>query len=302
MKRRKFIGITLPLAVLGNARAAETSAEPDLTFGVIADPQYADAEPAGTRFYRNSVGKLEKAVAELNTKELSFVVTLGDLIDREITSFDTVMPIYAKLKHPHHPVCGNHDFEVADTEKDKVLPKMGLENAYYSKDVAGWRFIYLDGTDVGVWRYPAGDPRTVKAKEMFAAFKAEGRPQAQRYNAAIGEEQMRWLEAELDAAKGTGQRVMLFNHYPVIPVGNAHNLWNAPELLGLISKYDHVAAFMNGHNHSGNYGFHAGCHYLNFKGMVETEDKTAYATVRCFPDRLEIEGYGLEPDRDLKML
>ena len=56
---------------------------------------------------------------------------------------------------------------------------------------------------------------------------------------------------------------------------------------------------MNGHNHSGNYGKSGNCHYVNFKGMVETEMKTAYATVKCYPDRLVIEGMGLEPNREL---
>ena len=56
---------------------------------------------------------------------------------------------------------------------------------------------------------------------------------------------------------------------------------------------------MNGHNHKGNYGKQKNCHYINFKGMVETEKETAYAVVRCFADRLEIDGYGLEPDQTL---
>ena len=70
----------------------------------------------------------------------------------------------------------------------------------------------------------------------------------------------------------------------------------------LIDRYDHVAAYMNGHNHAGNYATRRHCHYLNFKGMVETEKKTAYAVVRFFPDRLEVVGRGIEPDRSLGQL
>lgn len=301
MKRRKFIGITLPLAMCGVSRA-ESSSKPDLVFGVIADPQYADADMRMGRYYRNSLDKLGKAVEDLNGKELSFVVTLGDLIDKDFKSFDAIMPIYEKLKHPHHPVLGNHDFEVADEDKPKVVVKAGLEKAYYSKSVGNWRFLFVDGTDVGIWRYPAEDPRTAEAKEMLAGLKEKKIRNALPYNAAVGEEQMKWLEAELDTAKEAKQQVVVFNHYPVIPAGDPHNLWNSTELVELLSRYDHVAAYMNGHNHKGNYGEHRGCHYVNLKGMVETEDKSAYATVRCFADRLEIEGYGMEPDRDLKKL
>ena len=298
MKRRDFIRITLPLAVCVKAGAAPAG-KPDLAFGIIADPQYADVDPKGSRFYRNSLEKLESAIADLNTHPLDFTVTLGDLIDRDFTSFSAIMPIYGKLKSPHHPICGNHDFEVADGDKVKVLPAMGLEKAYYSKVVGSWRFVFLDGTDIGVWRQPADDPRTAEAKALRKKLAESGRRNAAPWNAAIGAEQMAWLGDELAAAKAAGQRVILFNHYPVIPVGDGHNLWNDVEVVALIEKHGNVAAYMNGHNHAGKYGKAGSCHYVNFKGMVETEKETAYATVKCFPDRIVIEGMGLEPNRDL---
>jgi 3',5'-cyclic AMP phosphodiesterase CpdA len=298
MKRRNFLKITLPLALAGKASAAP-SAEPDLTFGLIADPQYADAEPKWGRFYRNSLAKLGDAVADLNTRPLEFTVTLGDLIDRDFVSFASVMPIYAKLKAPHFPVCGNHDFEVADADKGKVLGAMGLEKPYYSHVRKSWRFLFLDGTDIGVWRHPADDARTAEAKGILEKLASTGAVQAKDYNAAIGAGQMEWIAAELEAAQTAGQRVIVFCHYPVIPAGDPHNLWNAEELVALFGKHKHIAAYMNGHNHAGNYGKSGSCHYVNFKGMVETEKESAYSVVKCFPDRLEIEGYGMEPDRSL---
>ena len=301
MERRKFIGITLPLTLLGVSRAAKSD-DPELVFGVIADPQYADVDPRGSRFYRNSVEKLSNAVEELNGKELSFVATVGDLIDRKFESFGDIMPVYAKLKHPHYPILGNHDFSVEDGDKEKVHAAVGLEKPYYSKEMNGWRFVFLDGTDVALYRHAADDDRTIEARMIFEKLRAAKKSGAKSYNGAIGEEQMKWLKAELDAARTANQRIIVFNHYPVIPAGNGHNLWNAEELVALLAKYDNIAAYMNGHNHAGNYGTHAGIHFLNLKGMVETEEKTAYATVRCFPGRLEIEGYGLEPDRNLGKL
>ncbi len=299
MKRRNFLKITLPLAFAGNAYAAPASA-PDLMFGVIADPQYADAEPKWGRFYRNSLVKLEDAVTELNKFPLDFTVTLGDLIDRDFASFSSVMPIYAKLTASHFPVCGNHDFEVVDEDKGKVLGAMLLEKSYYSVIRKSWRFLFIEGTDIALWRYPADDARTDAAKVMLEKCREAKQPNAQEYNAAIGTEQLKWITSELDSAKAAGERVILFCHYPVIPAGDPHNLWNSEELVTLIAKHPHAVAYMNGHNHKGNYEKSGSCHYLNFKGMVETEKETAYAIVKCFPDRLEIEGYGLEQDRELK--
>jgi predicted phosphodiesterase len=298
MKRRSFLKITLPLALAGKAAAAP-AAVPDLCFGVIADPQYADAAPKWGRFYRNSLAKLEHAVADLNKHPLDFTATLGDLIDRDFVSFSSVMPIYAKLTASHFPVCGNHDFEVADEEKSKVLGAIGLEKAYYSVVRKSWRFLFLDGTDIAIWRYPADDGRTAAAKEILRAGMELKVPNFQEYNAAIGSEQMEWIAAELEAAKAAGERVILFCHYPAFPVGNAHNLWNDAKLVELIARHTHAVAYMNGHNHAGNYGKSGSCHFVNFKGMVETEADTAYSVVKCFPDRIEIEGYGMEPDRKL---
>jgi len=66
-----------------------------------------------------------------------------------------------------------------------------------------------------------------------------------------------------------------------------------------MAGYDIITAYMNGYNHKGNYGTYAGTHFVNFKRMVETKAETANSIVRCFSDRLEIDGYGLEPDRKL---
>ena len=91
------------------------------SFGVLADPQYADIDARGSRFYRNSLAKLKAAVAELNKHELEFVVTLGDTIDRNYASFDDILPLYKPLKAPSKFVLGNHDFDMADEDKGKVM-------------------------------------------------------------------------------------------------------------------------------------------------------------------------------------
>lgn len=297
MRRRDFLKTTLPLALSGKAAAAP-SAAPVLTFGVIADPQYVDGDPIGSRFYRQSLGKLDHAIADLNTRPLDFTVTLGDLIDREFESFAPVMERYAKLKSPHFPILGNHDFSVADADKGRVLAALGMDKAYHSKVIKGWRFVFLDGTDTTPWRQAKDDARTAASRAALKELAAKQKRRPGAGDTAIGAEQMAWLERELAAATEASQNVVLFNHYPIFP-RVAGNLLDGPEIISLIDRFPNVAAWMNGHHHAGNYGRKDHCHYVNFKGMVETEKETAYATVRCFPDRLVIEGMGLEPARDL---
>lgn len=301
MKRREFFALTLPLSLAFVSEANDSSTtEPLLRFGVIADPQYKDAKPAGTRYYKNSLAKLEVAIANLNQEKLAFVVTLGDLIDADFSSFAPVMKQYAALAAPHFPILGNHDFSVTDDEKSQVLAALGMEKPYYSRILNGWRFLFLDGTDVGTWRYPANDDRTAAAIKMREELLKNKTPQAAEWNAGIGKEQLRWIDEELTAAATAKQPAILFCHYPICPLAQELNLWNDQEVSALLQKHPHALAWMNGHNHEGNYGKLGHVHCLNFKGMVETENQTAYATVACYQDRLVIQGYGLEPKRDLK--
>ena len=62
-----------------------------------------------------------------------------------------------------------------------------------------------------------------------------------------------------------------------------------------------MVAYCNGHNHAGNYGILNGKHFLNFKGMVETPTESCFAVVEVFPNRLEVRGFGREPNRTLQI-
>lgn len=278
---------------------SETASNPGLSFGVIADPQYADADTRGSRYYRNSLKKLTSAIDELNKHDLDFTVTLGDVIDKDLKSFDAIMPIYATAKAPQTFVFGNHDFEVADEDKEKVMAAMGKKQNFYSKTVGDWVFIYLDGTKTSTYRYKKEDLRTKLSADLLAKYKKEKKPQAQPWNGAINPTQLTWLTDELTKAKESNKRVIIFNHFPVIPLNNSHNLWNDKELVDLITTYPNVIAYMNGHNHKGNYAVHKGCHFINFKGMVEGKTSTPFAIVKCYADRVEIDGFGSEPDRKI---
>lgn len=119
------------------ARGAETP----LVFGVVADPQYADIEPKGTRFYRNSPAKIRAAVAEFNRRGVAFVLNLGDTIDRDFASFDAALDAFRTLEAPVRHLVGNHDFEVNDARKGDVIARLGLKERYASFARGGIRVL-----------------------------------------------------------------------------------------------------------------------------------------------------------------
>lgn len=272
---------------------------PLVRFGVITDCQYADVETSVkmNRYYRLSPGKLKEAVEALNGSKLDFCVNLGDTIDRSFDSFEKVLPIFRELKVPLYHAIGNHDYSVVDEVKHLVPRRLGLERGtYFAWQVRGWRFVMLDGNDVSVFAHPKGSAEHAAAVKYMKSL--PGKPA--EWNGAISAGQIGWLRGQLEAARLHREKVVLFCHYPVFPV-DPHNLWNAPEVVSLVETFsDVVAAWMNGHNHQGNYGTKHGVHFLNFKGMVDTE-QNCWAEVAVHRDRLEVTGFAREPKRLLKV-
>jgi len=260
----------------------------------VADCQYC-SKTSLIRKYNLSPQKLTECVEHYNKLDLAFVVHLGDFIDRDFESFAKVRPIYNRLNAPHYHVLGNHDFSVADDKKALVPAQLGLKKRYYDFSNKGWRFIVLDGNDVSLYAYPKNDPRT-KAATAFHRRLKTGTP---TWNGGVGDKQLSWIESKLKSATHAKERVILFCHFPVHPA-NIHNLWNAEALTKLLSEYPCVTAYINGHNHAGNYGTKSGIHYLTIKGMVDTL-KNSYGVVEVYEDRLTLKGFGRQEDREMKL-
>jgi manganese-dependent ADP-ribose/CDP-alcohol diphosphatase len=212
ISRRKFLAASAAFPFV--LRAAE---KPALHLGLVADPQYADADPIATRFYRQSVGKLTEAVEHFNGQELDFCVNVGDTIDHKWQSFDEMLRIFGKSKCKFYHLLGNHDFEVAPDEKAKAPGRLGLEKKYYSVTQNGFCFVMLDTNDVSVYAYPVNSREFIQAFEMLKAYAATGLIQAQTWNGAVGAEQVKWFEEACKKAAAANQKVIAFAHHPIFP-------------------------------------------------------------------------------------
>ncbi|QGH33561.1 phosphatase [Gracilibacillus salitolerans] len=276
---------------------AKGAEQPKLEFGVVPDVQYCDCEINGTRYYRNSVSKLIDASQALNQENVDFTVQLGDLIDRDVESFSTILPIFNMIEGRKYHVLGNHDFAV---KTDEVIDILGMQNQYYDFKYKNWRFVVLDTNDLSFYANPEGSEKYEEAEEMYNELVESGAIHAQTYNGGISAEQLTWLQDVMDKSAKRNEKVVVFGHMPVYPENN-HNVWNAEEVTEVLEANDNVVAYFNGHNHAGNYGLQNGVHYVNLEGMVETEDTTAYSIIRIYKDRLEIDGYGRQGDRVLEI-
>jgi manganese-dependent ADP-ribose/CDP-alcohol diphosphatase len=294
--RRGFLKATLlaasaPAILRGAAQAG-------FEIGLVADAQYADIDDKGTRYYRSSLQKLGDAVEYFNGRNLDFCAHLGDLIDREWRSFDEITRPLAASRHRWHHLLGNHDFDVLEDLKAKVPGRLGLEARYRFFDHRDFRFVILDTNDVSTYAHAAGSSERATAAAELKRLETEKVRQAKPWNGGIGAEQLAWFDRACTDARAQRRKVIVLAHHPVAPA-NDHNVWNSSAVLKLIERHSHVVAWLNGHNHAGNFAVHAGVTCVTMHGMVETAATTAYATAQLLDDRMIITGRGREPSREL---
>lgn len=275
---------------------------PILRFGIVADPQYADIAPheAMNRHYARSLAKLADAIAVFNTMDLDFVMTLGDIIDRDWTSFDDILPVYETLRHKALFLLGNHDFAIAREYLGAVSERLGMPGRYYDFAIGTWRFVVLDGSDVSTFSAAPDDPRTALAAERLSALVAEGAINAQSWNGSLSEAQFAWLTGVMEKAQADGEAVVVLGHYPVFPP-NSHNMWDSGRIIDLLTGFSCFRGYFCGHNHEGNFGEVDGWPFVTFKGMVDTPDENTFAIVNVFHGRIEIEGFGREESRVMRI-
>ncbi len=101
----------------------------------------------------------------------------------------------------------------------------------------------------------------------------------------LDEAQLAWFVAELL----TCRRAIVLGHHP-----EAFAL-----LAPLMVRAGNAPIYFCGHNHTGGYAQQDGVHMVNLHAMINTPDSNAFAVVRLYDDRIEVDGYGREPDRGL---
>lgn len=273
-----------------------------LRLGIIADPQYddRDPDPAQGRYFRQSLAKLEEAVAHFNTQSLDAVVVLGDLIDR---GFENLAPVLARLDALNAPrilLPGNHDFIVRPDLLMGVYDALDMPAPYHHRRIKGLRLIVIDGNEISVFAPPVGDARRGQAERRLSEMQASGAANAQAWNAGMSIEQKDWLRRQLDEADKAGEPVIILGHYPLHPFTD-HCLWDAEEIAALLASSPAALAYLCGHDHRGNCAERGGVHFINACGMVDTESDNAFAVLTVYSDRIEIVGHGREPSRSLSL-
>ncbi len=276
------------------------------SFGVLADVQYAESDCRDGMDMRGSIAKLADCVAEFNTRDLEFVIQLGDFVngneDAEAAEAELarVLEIFGRLKADSCHVLGNHDFFSFD--RKTMLAKLGMERAYYDFERDNWRFVVLDEVELAIgggWGETSENYR--RGREILDALIKDDAANALEYNGAMGASQIEWLNGILGDADERKQKAVVFGHLPLTPAGDKYDLWNSDEVIAVLESHECTVAYMNGHRHPGGYNEQNGIYYVTIEGMVTEDAENAYAVVDVYGDRIEIKGFGLVPSRTLSI-
>jgi manganese-dependent ADP-ribose/CDP-alcohol diphosphatase len=267
------------------------------SIGLIADVQYCNCEPVGTRFYRSSLTKLKEAVNTFKKDSATFIINLGDLIEKDFNSYDSVLNILNSSGLKTYHCTGNHDYSVEPRLKEQIPVLQSSKNGYFSFVNNKFRLIFLNGNEISI--YSSDDKEVINhANTYITRLKNEGAINAIDWNGGISVKQLGWLGIQLYEALSKNEKVLIFCHFPIAP-DNIHNLLNHKEVLNLLEKYHNIIAWFNGHNHAGNYFNFNMINFITMKGMVETENSNSFAFAEVYHNKILIRGYGREKNQIL---
>lgn len=241
--------------------------ESHLRIGMVTDLHHADKPPAGTRHYRESLGKLEEAAEQFEKEKISFLVELGDLIDAadsvktEQRYLQTINREFSAICPDRHYVLGNHCVDTL--KKDEFLAGVEQAKSYYSFDRGGIHFVVLD-----------------------SCFRADGQPYGRKNfkwtDANIPAAELEWLAADL---KATDKHVIVFAHQR-LDVSNNHGVRNNADVRKILESSGNVLAAFQGHSHKNDLKEIGGIHYCTLVAMVEGSGKenSGYSLMDVEPD------------------
>lgn len=290
MSNKKIILTAWTLIVFCIGAATAQSIRPVIRFGIISDIQYCDCETSGSRYYRNSLHKLEACVEDLNKAKVGFSVNLGDVTDRNPADLPPVLSVLKKLRKKVYTTPGNHDYNGID-DNQELYRRLNMPAEYYFFRKKHWVFIMLNTNEVASYANVAGTRKERALQQMKDEIKKNGGHNAQEYNGGMSEVQLQWLDSLLQQAQKAGDRVLIFSHHP-FSCADGLTALNDREVLSTVEKYSCVKALIAGHHHGGAFCYAGSIPCIVTEGMVETASENAYGIIEIFTDRLILTGKG----------
>jgi len=267
-----------------------------MTFGLVTDSHYAEREPAGTRYYRQSLEKMEEFIEVMNASNVDFIIHLGDFKDEapEKKESDTlrflekIESVFAGFKGPRYHCVGNHDVDSITKEQFLALTEntgIAPNKSYYAFQNKGFRFIVLDAN---------------YDRNGVDHFFKKG---ADWQDTNIPPDQMNWL---LDELNNHPDPTVIFCHHPFFSCykdGYKFHINNYKEIQAAINGSGNVVAVFHGHVHQEIFKRINNVHYIVQLGMVDYEglENNTFSLIKITDQTLEITGFKRATNKKLEI-
>jgi predicted phosphodiesterase len=294
ISRRRFLvitGATTAGLLVYPELFARSGKKPLIRFGMLSDVHYADREPAGNRFYRQSLGKVRECIDLMNQEKVDFVIELGDFKDQDqvpneantLKYLTTIESVFHQFKGATYHVLGNHDMDGISKEQflsrvvNTGIPAM---KSYYSFNQNSFHFVVLDGNF------------TKEGKEYdHGNFNWE--------DSMISADQLNWLKDDLNKNK---LPVIVFIHQMLDDSKNVKQaVQNAAEVRQILEQSGKVLCVFQGHVHEERYNRINGIHYYSVNAVVDGDgpENNSFMIVDVYNDgSLMVKGFRRATDRD----
>lgn len=262
-------------------------------FAVISDPHIAlphtiDSTVQRFHMVEVSIAALEKALIQLESLDLDFLLVPGDLTqDGEPENHHWLHQRLQQLPFPCYVIPGNHDVPVPLSNASAVglaefpsyYPHCGYQHsqeAYYTQEMLpGVQLIALNSND----------------------FDREG-----QQIGSLNPRQFLWLEEQLKNYQD--QFIFVMIHHNVIEhlpgqsrheLGRRYMLDNATELLKLLQKYS-VKLIFTGHLHVQDIAYQGGIYEITTGSLVSYPHPYRIITAECIQNQwhLKVESYRID--------
>jgi predicted phosphodiesterase len=259
---------------------------------MLSDIHYADREPAGIRFYRQSLPKMNECIDRMNQENLDFVIELGDFKDQDAIPNETntlkylsdIESAFQKFDGSTYHVLGNHDMD--GISKTQFLERVENSNiprteSYYSFNLKGIHFVVLDGNFTKDGKdYDHGNFSWDDAK--------------------ISDNQIKWLNEDLKSNK---LPAIVFIHQMLDDSKDVKQaVQNATEVRQILEQSGKVLCVFQGHVHEERYNLINGIHYYSVNAVVDGDgpENSAYMIVDVNKNgSLTIDGFRRATDRSI---
>lgn len=265
-------------------------------FAVIGDCHYSGEGNYSTRDCLGAKDKVVGIIESLNSRNLDFVFSLGDLGDgRSESEVPDMLEAFGGCRHPIKYAIGNHD--LCRRGEREHAQTVGMPAPMYDFTVKNYRFIVINAFEISRFS------RDEEEKKSYWDFR-KNNPDVpvQEWPGLLRDTSWMMLENILRDAECRAENVIVFSHVPALPDACYRESYETEphavlveheRMLELLGRYPNVRSYIAGHYHQGGLAIRDGIMHKTVRSVCDFKEAT-YCVITADDEKIKIRGVGAE--------